>query len=45
VRDHLKANWRRYVLVAATAAAAYYGVPPGVTEDVLKGACSALGAC
>jgi hypothetical protein len=31
--------------VAATAAGAYYGVPPSMSEPFLKGLCAGLGLC
>ena len=40
---HLRANWKKYALLAGTAAAAYYGVPPEHSETFLRGVCAALG--
>jgi hypothetical protein len=45
MKEHLKANWKKYALAAAVAAAASYGVSPEATESFVRGACSALGAC
>ncbi len=43
MKDHLKKNWKRYALMAALAAGAYYGVPPETVISVLTNACSVLG--
>jgi hypothetical protein len=32
-KAHLRANWKRYALLAIGAGAAYYGVPPEVAQE------------
>ena len=32
---HLKANWKKYALVAVGAAAAYYGIDPDTAKSVV----------
>ena len=36
MREHLRSNWKRYVLAAAAVAAARYGVDPEVAQAVLR---------
>ena len=36
MKDHLGKNWKRYLMIAAAAAAAYYGVPPEKVSDALN---------
>jgi hypothetical protein len=45
VKEHLKANWKKYALTAATLAAGWYGGPAGSTavEEYLPKIAAALG--
>jgi hypothetical protein len=40
---HLRANWKKYVAAAGIGAGAYYGVPPEITHEFLKGVAAVLG--
>ncbi len=45
--EHLKANWKKYALAAAVAAASAYAGPAGGTavQEYLPALCAALGVC